>query len=362
VALVCPTVGQTRRGYERYIDDLMRIFRSNLDLTLFKGAGTAGEREKVVPHVTRTGLLSRLFPDRFLHARYLIEFGTFGASVAPLLARGQFDIVHFIDPPLARCLHAVRRLSGKRFRLLFTNARPEFYDCSRWADHIHCITPAAIEEAERTGVSSRRLSLIPPGIDSARVTASEERAELRRKYGVPQDQFVVLSVTTLNRQHKRVDYLIEESAALGGNPLLWIDGSLHPDGDPSLVDMATVKLGSRFRRTHVASQKVGELLKLADVFVSSALVESFGMAIVEAMFCGLPVVTHDSPHFRWLTNGVAHFVDMTKPGNLARFLSEAMRSPGLLRSGTELRAAARRFDWQEIGGDYLEMYSRALRD
>jgi glycosyltransferase involved in cell wall biosynthesis len=126
--------------------------------------------------------------------------------------------------------------------------------------------------------------------------------------------------------------------------------------------MATVKLGSRFRRTHVASQKVGELLKLADVFVSSALVESFGMAIVEAMFCGLPVVTHDSPHFRWLTNGVAHFVDMTKPGNLARFLSEAMRSPGLLRSGTELRAAARRFDWQEIGGDYLEMYSRALRD
>ncbi len=359
-ALVCPTIGQTRRGYERYFSELFEQLRPRVDVTLFKGAGEPRAQEVVISHISRTGILSRLFPDRFLYARYLLEFGTFGFGLIPHLAAGNFDLVHFIDPPLARALRAGRRLTAGRYRLVFSNARPWSFDCSRWADHIHCINPGAFEEARQAGVGGNRLSLIPIGLDSAGLECRESRDNLRRRYGVPPDQLVVLSVTSLNRAHKRVDYLIEEAAAAGGNLLLWLDGNLHPDGDPNLLELASQRLGERFRHTHVASDRIGELYRLADVFVSSAMVESFGMSIVEAMSCRLPVITHDSAHFRWLTGGRARFVDMSATGNLAASLREWMQRPVPAADLPALEAVARRFEWSNVTGDYLQMYERAL--
>ena len=83
VALVCPTIGQTRRGYERYFTELYAALRSHANITLFKGAGPAADGERVVCHITRTGALSRLFSDRLLYPRYLLEFGSFAVCVAP---------------------------------------------------------------------------------------------------------------------------------------------------------------------------------------------------------------------------------------------------------------------------------------
>jgi glycosyltransferase involved in cell wall biosynthesis len=334
--------------------------KTRTDVTLFKGGGEGNAREKVISHFSRTGILSRLFPNRYLYARYLLEFGSYGVALAPHLAFGNFDLVHFIDPPLARLLHAGRRLCGGRYRLIFTNARPRSFDCFQWADHVHCINPEAVEEARQAGIDERRFSLIPVGLDAARLDCSASRADLRRKYGVPDGMRVVLSVTALNRAHKRVDYLIEETAAAGGKLLLWLDGGLHPDGDPSLLTLASEKLGDRFRHTHVPSDQVGELLRMADVFVSSAMVESFGMAIVEAMSCGLPVITHDSAHFRWLTGGLARFVDQSAAGNLTACLREWMDLPESWYDPVELKAAARRFAWENISSDHLRMYERAL--
>jgi glycosyltransferase involved in cell wall biosynthesis len=359
-ALVCATIGQTRRGYERYFSELFAQLRSHVDITLFKGGGKPAPREKVVAHLSRTGILSRVFPDRFLYARYLLEFGTFGAGLVPRLAAGNFDLVHFIDPPLARTLHTGRKLTGGRYRLVFSNARPWSFDCSRWADHIHCINPSAFDEARQSGLGANRLSMIPIGLDSAGLECRESRDELRRRYGVEPGQRVVLSVTSLNREHKRVDYLIEEAAATGGNMLLWLDGSLHPDGDPGLLKLGAEKLGNRFRHTHVPSDRVGELYRLADLFVSSAMTESFGMAIVEAMRCGLPVIVHDSPHFRWLTDGGARFVNMAVAGNLTACLHDAMQPAASPADPAALAAAAGRFEWSNITRDYLHMYERAL--
>jgi 1,2-diacylglycerol 3-alpha-glucosyltransferase len=360
-ALICPTIGQTRRGYERYFSELFEQLKARVDVTLYKGGGKPSAQEVVISHISRTGVLSRLFPDRFLYARYLLEFGTFGVGLIPHLAAGNFDLVHFIDPPLARTLHAGRRLTGRRYRLVFSNARPWSFDCSRWADHIHCINPGAFEEARQAGLDGNRLSLIPIGLDGAGLECCESRDDLRRKYSVRPDQLVVLSVTSLNRVHKRVDYLIEEAAAAGGNLLLWLDGNLHPDGDPSLLELASQKLGERFRHTHVPSDRIGELYRMADVFVSSAMVESFGMSIVEAMSCRLPVITHDSAHFRWLTGGRTRFVDMSAAGNLAASLREWMQQPATGADPRALEEAARRFDWSNVAGDYLQMYERALK-
>jgi glycosyltransferase involved in cell wall biosynthesis len=209
-------------------------------------------------------------------------------------------------------------------------------------------------------LSRERLTMLPVGVDCSRLVTALERDELRLRFNVPRDAFVILSVTTLNRKHKRVDYLIEEVAGLDGNFLLWIDGSLHPDGDPTLLKLAADLLGNRHRHTHMESDRVVELFKIADLMVSTSLQESFGMAIVESLCSGLPVLTHDSPHFRWLVGDAAHMVDMSRTGNLTSCLARLIREPSQLKRPEPERVCAR-FGWPTLKESYLEMYRKVLR-
>jgi 1,2-diacylglycerol 3-alpha-glucosyltransferase len=360
VALICPTVGQTRRGYERYVSDLFRFTRDQTDVTLFKGGGQAGPREKVVPHLTRTGLLNRICGHRFRFRRYQIEFASFAVAVAPSIVSGGYDLVHFIDPPLVRHLARLRRCSGVPFKLLFSNAGPLSYDASRWVNHIHCLSPHTYSEAIQLGISEDRLTLVPAGVDRAALKRTADRSELRRRLDVPPGQFVILAIAPLNRHHKRVDYLIEEVARLDSPCLLWVDGSIHPDGDPSLIDLGRRLLKDRFRHTHVPSESVADLYGMADVLVSAATYESFGMAISEAMGCDLPVVVHDSEHFRWLVSGRGHLVDMSIPGALTRRLSELMTDREALQRVADADAVCRRFGWPEVARQHVEMYQKVL--
>lgn len=354
VALVCPSVGQTRRGYERFVSDLFEVIGEELSLTLIGGAGTRSERQIVVPHLRREGWMKRVSRGRARRLRHALEFASFSAALAPILLLERFDLVHFIDPELARPLHRLRAATRGRFALLFTNAGPISYEASRWVDHVHCLTPAAEREAIGAGVPAARLSTIPVGFRRERFAQpSLTREEARQRLDIPAGAFVVLSVTSLNRHHKRVDYLIEEMARVEGEPILWVDGSAEPDGDPSLLELGRRLLGGRFRHSHLPSSRVGELMRAADLMVSSALHESFGMAVVEALIAGTPVLTHDSPHFRWLAGDAAMRADLSVPGGLAAAVERFRANPVVPPPD-----AASHLGWNALAPVYRDLYER----
>lgn len=360
VALVCPTIGQTQRGYERYFSDLFRFLRDRIDITLYKGAGSEGAGERVVPHASRTGVLQRLCAGRARYWRYHIEFASFALAMAPDLRRQGYNLVHFIDPALGPHFSRIRSALRLPFRLLFSNAGPISFDASRWVDHVHCLSPLAFEEAEQLGLARERLSLVPMGVDAGALRADGTRREIRERLGLTDDQFVVLAIASVNRAHKRVDYLIEEVAAMNDDTVLWLDGSLHPDGDPELLRLGERLLGERFRYSHLRSEQVPGLLRMADLFVSAATYESFGMAVSEAMAAGLPVLVHDSEHFRWLTGQHGHRIDMSKFGNLTGKLAELRARPTVRQANVDQTAVLHRFGWPEVAAMHLDMYERVV--
>jgi glycosyltransferase involved in cell wall biosynthesis len=360
VALVCPTVGQTRRGYERFMTDLFGLIRGEVDATLFKGGGEPAPGECVVPHMRRTGLVARMAGDRLREARMRVEFATFAAALWPHLRRGRFDVVHAIDPALAPKLARMRRLVRPKYGFVFTDGGPDPFDATPYADVVHYVTPQQQQEALARGAIADKGSVIPVGVNASAAASASERAALRGRYGVGPATFVILSVTSLNRHHKRVDHLVEEVARLPGDVLLWIDASTHPDGDASLLEMARERLGARFRHTHVASDQVAELYRLADVLVSASLHETFGMSLVEASCAGLPVMAHDAPHFRWLLEGHGHLVDMAASGVLAGMLARFRDHPEELAKPGGSESARRRFGWDSLKPGYLDLYRQAM--
>lgn len=339
--------------------DLYRLVQQDLDVTLFKGGGPVSERERVPFFLPRNGRLLQALPLHRLVGRSTIhaECMTYALGLVPHLQRGDFDVVHCIDPPLTRVLYKLRRLLGWKFRLLYTHGvtmPPGDYPP---ADHLQHVAVGPHAECLAAGFKAESMTVLPCGFYPERFEVAADKAALRQAHGVDPETFVILSVAALNRWHKRSHHLIDEAAQLGGKVLLWLDASLD-QGEPDLVAYAHERLGSRCKITHVPTAQVGELYRMADVFAHASVFESFGLSIVEAASTGLPVLVHDLPHFQWLVPNPACWVDMTVPGALAARLQALQAQPD---SRAALQAAGlvrERFSWHSLRAQYGALYAK----
>ncbi|WP_311268069.1 glycosyltransferase family 4 protein [Sphingobium sp. WCS2017Hpa-17] len=357
IAIACPGVGLVQRGFERLFLDLFDEMRGDFPMTLFKGGGEVRAGEVVLPFLRRGGTAIRYLPLHRLMGRTPMhaECLTFALALLPHLIGGRYDVVHVIDPPLARLLFHLRRVLHLRFGLLYTEgtAMPprDYPPC----DRLHQISAATFADAVAQGHDPAHMALVPCGYRPDRFVASADRATLRAHHGIAPDRFVILSVAALNRGHKRTHHLVDEVAQMPGDPLLWLDGSLD-HGDPDLPAYARAKLGDRVRVTHVPSAQVADLFALADVMPHAATFEAFGLAIVEAAAAGLPVILHDAPHFRWLLPNSACWIDMTAPGALATLLTRIAADPAERHRRQMQDHARATYDWAALRPAYADLY------
>lgn len=348
IAVVCSGLGLVNRGFERYTRELFDAVAGEADVTLFKGGGQRSTRERVlrVPN-RRTWPLRRLEPDRAVSA----ELVCFALRLLPHLARGRFELVHYIEPYLGNLLHAARRRLGLRFSLLLTDGLGLTAASSRRADLLHVVTPLAREALAGTRLDER-LFFVPHGVHTADFAGGGPQAEARARLGLPAGGRILLDVAAVNRRHKRSDVLIEEVARVAGEPALVLAG--HPE-ERDLLELGRARLGDRFFHLRLRPEQMPLVYAAADVFIHAAVEEGFCLAAVEAMAAGLPVVVHDSPHFAWLVGDEGQLADMTRPGALAGALA------GLpAEAGERNRARAADFDWAAVGPGYVDMYERAL--
>ncbi|MCR8940674.1 glycosyltransferase [Streptomyces sp. OUCMDZ-4982] len=148
------------------------------------------------------------------------------------------------------------------------------------------------------GVPAERIRLVPNGIDADRFRFDpDRRLAVRAALGIPEGAFVVGGVGRLV-PGKRFDVAVRAVAAL---PEVWL--LLAGDGPqaPALRALAA-RLGAadRIRLLGECGAEGGgpvpgvpALLSAVDTFVSTSREESFGLAAVEALAAGLPVL-HDA--------------------------------------------------------------------
>jgi glycosyltransferase involved in cell wall biosynthesis len=356
-------LGRVQRGFERWTQDLFDLFSSEpeVDLTLFRSRGSGlSPRQAVPPLLWPMTHLMRRLPISALAGseEYKRDAIAFALCLLPVLVRRRFDLIHLVDPPLAVALGQLRRMIPFPGRILFTDGcaiPPAYYPR---VDHLHHCSLVAYQGALAAGIHPSHMTLIPCGVHAEKFSPGEAKVRLRQKYQIPRGTFVVLMVSAVKRDHKRIDYAIEELARVNGDVLLWIDG--NPES-PEIPELAQRLLGSRCRITHVPSEQVPELYQVADVMVHASLEESFGLTIVEALCTGLPVLTHDAEHFRWLVEHADSYVNMARAGALAARLQELLAGREALAARGRLRSAAvrARFGWNVLKPQFLEMYLRA---
>ena len=128
------------------------------------------------------------------------------------------------------------------------------------------------------------LEVIPPGIDTT-VFKSQDKALCRKHLDLPEDAFVIVTGgASLTDENKNVPWLLEQLSALPD-----LDGIIilaFGEGAVPVSSGFDVRFTGGIRERHDLAQ----LFAAADVFVSASLIETYGLTLVEAMACGIPVV------------------------------------------------------------------------
>ncbi|WP_432096538.1 glycosyltransferase [Streptomyces sp. bgisy100] len=220
------------------------------------------------------------------------------------------------------------------------------------------------------GVPGHRIRVVPNGIDAGHFRFDPAaRAAARARLGIPDDAFVAGGVGRLV-PGKRYDVLLDAAARVPGVRLL-----LAGDGpERTALREQALRLGisARVRLTGecggaVASDAgrgtdVPGLLAAMDLFVSPSTEETFGLAVLEALAAGLPVLHVTSPAIDELPADEAPGALRIAPGAgpLADALAAAARRHP---AATPLRLpapAVRRYDIAHSAEQLVAVYDRAL--
>lgn len=190
---------------------------------------------------------------------------------------------------------------------------------------------------------------------------------------------ITLPDCTAPRQEPAVPTIVMVGSLNGGKgqDLLLKAFSRLPDKAAVLYFYGTVGLSAhkyvfdlkRFVKTHGLAERVffagptsdvWKVLRNATILVHTSWRESFGMALLEAMSCGVPVIAHDLEGMREVVaDGVTGY--LVPPGcvdELAARISELLENPELRqRLGSAGYAMVReRFDMKKRVDEYYTLY------
>ncbi len=234
-------------------------------------------------------------------------------------------------------------------------------------ERLICVSEAVRRHhLRRTGLSPERYRVIRNGIDVGAFARDEERRRaLRRRWSLSDDQPLLAFVGRLDRQ-KGVDTLLGAMAHLGarGAPAELVIAGDGPQR--GMVENFVARAhGGAHTRLLGWRDDVAALLSAADVFVLPSRWEGFGLAAVEAMAAGLPVIATRVPG---LSEVVAHGRTglLLPPGDataLAEAIVELIEDPTLCarlgRAGR--KRAGELFSLERFLSEHAELYDDLAR-
>lgn len=226
------------------------------------------------------------------------------------------------------------------------------------------ISPSVADSLARGGVPEGRTVLISSAVDPEALRPAVPREVTRRELGVAQDEVVLLTLSSLVPR-KGVDVLLDALATLdegdrAPRPMLWVAG----DGpERAALEERAERLGlQRGVRFLGRRDDAPDLLAACDVFVLPSRREGLGVAALEAMAVGRPVVASN-------VGGLGEAVVDERTGLLvppddAQALAQAVRrvtSESALRERLA-EAGPARIGEGFLAGQMVEAYECLYRD
>ena len=209
-----------------------------------------------------------------------------------------------------------------------------------------------------------RFTVIPTGLDLTPYKEADGAA-LRSEWNWPDDQ-VIISVGRLAEEKNWATLLQAFALAQKKQPNLRL--VLVGDGPQAqALNQLAGELGITERvlfAGRVSFEQVPAYLKAADLFAFASVTETQGLATLEAMAAGLPVVAVAASGTQDIVeDGVQGFLVQNNPEDLANAMIKVIENPELMSTFKEdaLRKS-RSYDNKRLARKMLKVYERAIQD
>ncbi|MEU5225997.1 glycosyltransferase [Streptomyces toyocaensis] len=298
-----------------------------------------------------------------------------------LIRSGGYDLVHthlyracVYGRPAAR-IAGVRAVvatehslgdSQMEGRRLTAGVRALYLASERLGSATVAVSPTVADRLKRWGVPAPRIEVVPNGIDVDRFRFDPERRErTRRRLGLPQGAFVVGGVGRL-APGKRFDVLVRALALLPEDHWLLLVGG----GPEEHVLRRTAGEAGVSGRVLFTGERPGvpdgspgpdlpSLTAAMDLFASPSADEAFGLAAVEALASGLPVLYASCPAIEDLPASASAGARRVRggPDAYARAIAEVRAAGPGPRTARE---AARHYSITRSTARLMDVYQAAV--
>jgi len=254
-------------------------------------AGEGGSaRSDRIPMVTFPFRPRSRFPDLGTRFRKLMERLSFARHAWRHLVRAGYDAIIINKPyDFPATWWAKRR--GLRARIIYRSGGTEFYAGDRLfaASVDRWVSSSAYNARQVAGRYGRPVVVIHNGVDVDRFRPTAREPILRSEWGVPHDAPLLMSVGRLVGW-KGLQVIVDALRTLGSVHFAYVgEGPMGAELQARARGLGVSDrvhgLGGRPHR------ELPRVLSQADVFVQPSVgEEAFGITVVEAMACGLPVL------------------------------------------------------------------------
>lgn len=259
----------------------------------------------------------------------------------------------YVEPALRRVLGRRIGTAGRRVAEGYTTAL--YGRCNATVS----ISSAMADDLRGRGV--RNVRHVPLGVDADRFHPGRRDPDVRRRLGAGEDDLLLVYAGRLDTE-KRPDRVMDAFERLPPDfPAVLVLAGAGPLA-PGLARRAERRGGARVIPFVQDRDELATLLASADVYVSGMAHETFGLSVLEAQACGLPVVGLRSGA---MTERVAEGETglLVEPDDAEAMASAIARTPRdeLRRMGREARARVEStFSWSATFTRLLALYEELL--
>lgn len=220
-----------------------------------------------------------------------------------------------------------------------------------------CIAASMAIQKYFQEIGCKNIEVIPNGIDINRLKSQGSRLKAREKLKLG-DEFVIMTIARLEKV-KGLEYLIKAIHILktsslqrpAFSPQLFIigDGSERRNLENLVQEL---RLGDKVQFLgQLPNSEVPEYLAAADCFCLPSLKEGFGIAILEAMAAGLPVIATDVGGIPEIiedgVNGI--LVKPKEPKEIVQAIIKIYSQPEFAQNLVKnSRTNLEKYNWQDI--------------
>ncbi|HUS17810.1 MAG TPA: glycosyltransferase family 4 protein [Chloroflexia bacterium] len=318
-----------------------------------------GVRIITLPYIDRAAWRRIPLLGRQYTLTKLLERWSFALAGLPYLLWHRYDIVH-IQKPFDLPVAALCRLAGAR--ALFGCHGKDFWPgdrlFTRWMhDAVSCSAYNAAQVSAHYGIEA---TVIYNGVDLEQFPPMPETTQPGD--GQPRPRIVLFAGRLV--RWKGVEYLIRALPRLHTPDVqVWIAG--EGPYQPELEALAAREgVADRVRFLgNMATPQLVDLYHTADVLAATSFVnETFGIALCEAMACGLPVVASRFGGFSEVVDdGVTGYLATPQdPADLAAKLDHVLADPAAARrmGAAGLDRVRRLFTWDAVVDRLEPVYKR----